>query len=168
MGGRQRPSLEETISNTSSSCNTCLWLLITAALPIKTIEIQRLILTRNIRNTCKIVLESTSPGPQSVEPSATRTMAFLRRLNGGGTLDILSRYGAGNPRDCVRGKVHSLVNRWTGWTAGSPVHLHYGSGTAGDPGHFEETRGRKPARNRQWLGSKVCWPHLTAWPSWLT
>ena len=28
-----------------------------------------------------------------------------------GTLGIFGGYGVGNPRDCVRGKVHSLVNR---------------------------------------------------------
>jgi len=45
-------------------------------------------------------------------------------------------YGVGNPRHRVSGKVPSLVNRWTGWTAVHQYVCTMNRNIAGDPGHF--------------------------------
>ena len=49
------------------------------------------------------------PLPGSINP--TSELQEPRLPCAGGPLRFSLRHGAGNPRDCVRGKVHSLVNR---------------------------------------------------------
>lgn len=72
-----------------------------------------------IRHTCNTGYTSTHAPPCTpcpmFPPAMTRSLIFSSVLVGqqnlAGPLRYLIRHGAGNPRDCVRGKVHSLVNR---------------------------------------------------------